>query len=89
MWEIGASLGIAPAGGRSAVPTVGLWPREPKTLFWMERGWLLAWNDERHGDLGEEEMANLGLRCLSGGCGAYGFGKFLAQSARVVLRMSY
>lgn len=72
-WEVGASSGTAPAGGCSA---------KPQILSGMERGWRLAWDDERRGDVGEEGMASLGLRCpLSRGCGTRGLGGLLARAA--------
>lgn len=75
-------LGSAPAGGRSAAPTGGLRTGEPKTSG-MERGWRLAWDDERRGDVGNEGMASLGLRCVaSGGCGVYGLLDLLGRAAR-------
>lgn len=81
-WEVGASSGTTPAGDRSAVPSGGLRPLEPHTLSRMERGWRLAWDDERGGDVGVAGMANLGLRCLSRGCGACGLRDLLARAAR-------
>lgn len=80
--EVGASSGTAPAGDRSAVPSGGLRPREPQVLTGMQRGWRLARDDERRGDVGEEEMASLGLRCLRTSCGACGLRDLLAQAAR-------
>lgn len=63
-WEVGADSGTAPADRRRT---------EPQTLSGMERGWRLARDDKRRGDVGEEGMASLGLRCPpSRSCGARG-----------------
>lgn len=79
-------LGSAPAGGRIAAPTGGLRTREPKTSSGMERGWRLAWDDERRGDVGEEGMASLGL---AEAAGFAGFWICWGEPQEAVLRMSY
>lgn len=60
----------------------GLRPGEPQVLTRMQRGWRLARDDERRGDVGKEEMASLGLPCLRTSCGACGLRDLLARAAR-------
>lgn len=75
--------GSAPAGGCHTEPAGGLWPGEPKTFSGMERGWRLVWDDERRGDVGEEGVASLGLRCVArGGCGVCRLRDLLGRAAR-------
>lgn len=64
-------------------PPEGFGPASPKpSPGWREGGCRLAWDDERGGDVGVEAMANLGLRCLSRGCGVCGLRDLLAGAAR-------